>query len=298
MNIFRFRDRVSVLDERSLCFLKTVAWLGGYVTPEQAQELGIRNSATRVHVQLNDLESWGFIKRVPAYPAIYQVTKSVTRLLGADLSARRQHTLETVQTRLLTISFYLEAIRWPVEFVFDHQQKISKLWKLGCEPALFPERAGKPYLWQDILLQRPTGELVLTMVDHFGRNSSFQLHSFLKRFVPTLGSSELRMMVVVGSERREQLFRRQLNYTRLQRLLEEQGVYLPLRDMVTIYRVRRAVPVVRPVITNKQQLRELRAGKLANQGRSDAQQQTRHVIQNNRTHTNTAISNDKGGTSW
>lgn len=68
MNIFRFRDRVGILDERSRCFLKTVAWLGGYVTPEQAQELGIRNSVTRVHSQLNDLESWCFIKRAAAYP--------------------------------------------------------------------------------------------------------------------------------------------------------------------------------------------------------------------------------------
>jgi hypothetical protein len=296
MNVFRFRDRAGILDERSRCFLKTVAWLGGYVTPEQAQELGIRNSTTRVDVQLKDLESWRFIKPIATYPAVYQVTKSVTRLLGADLSARRQHTLDTVQTRLLTVNFYLEAIRWPVEFVFDHRQKISKLWKLGCEPALFPERAGKPYLWQDILLQRPTGELVLTKVDHFGRTSSFQLHSFLKRFAPSLGSNELRMMVVVGSERREQLFRRQLNYTRLQRLLEAQGVYLPLRDMVTIYRVRRAVPVVRPLITNKQKLRELRARKLARQGLSEAQQQT--VVHDNGTHTNTDISGERGGTSW
>jgi hypothetical protein len=31
VNIFRFRDRVGVLDERSQRFLKTVAWLGGYV---------------------------------------------------------------------------------------------------------------------------------------------------------------------------------------------------------------------------------------------------------------------------
>jgi histone acetyltransferase (RNA polymerase elongator complex component) len=68
--------------------------------------------------------------------------------------------------------------------------------------------------------------------------------------------------------------------------------------MVTIYRVRRAVPVVRPVITNRQQLRELRARKLANQGLSDTQQQTRHVIHNNGTHTNTGISNEEGGTSW
>ena len=45
MNLFRFRDRVGVLDDRSQLFLTTVARLGGYVTPEQAQLLGIRNSA-------------------------------------------------------------------------------------------------------------------------------------------------------------------------------------------------------------------------------------------------------------
>jgi len=295
VNIFRFRDRVGVLDERSQHFLKTVAWLGGYVTPEQAQELGIRNSVTRVHVQLKDLESWGFIKPVSAYPAIYQVTKSVTRLMGADLSARREHTLETIRTRLLTVNFYLEAIRWPVEFVFDHQQKISKICDLIHEPFLLPHRGSRPYLWQDIVLQRPSGEVVLTMVDHFGRHSYRQLYRHLKRFAPTLGPHDLRLMIVVSSERREQLFRRQLNHTRLQRLLEDQGVYLPLREMATIYRVRRAVPVVRPIITNKQQLRELRAQKLANQGLSDAQQQTRHVIHNSGTHTNTA---EEGGTSW
>ncbi len=278
MNIFRFRDRVAVLDERSRRFLTTVAWLGGYVTPEHAQLLGIRNSGARVHVQLSDLESWGFLKRVAAYPSIYQITKSVTRLMGADLAARREHANETVRTRLLTVNFYLEAIRWPVEFVFDHRQKISRLWKLRCEPALFPERGGKPYLWQDILLERPSGELILTMIDHFGRTSSFQLHSFLKRWAPSLGSNSLRLMVAVGSEQRERLFSRLLNHPRLQRLLERQGVDVPLRDMVTIYRVRQAVPVVRPLITNRQRLRELRARKLANQGVSDAQQQTRHVI--------------------
>jgi len=298
VNIFRFRDRVGVLDERSQRFLKTVAWLGGYVTPEQSQELGIRHSTTRVHVQLKDLESWRFIKPIATYPAVYQVTKSVTRLLGADLAARRQHTLETIRTRLLTVNFYLEAIRWPVEFVFDHKQKISKICELIHEPFLLPHRGSKPYLWQDTVLQRPSGEVVLTMVDHFGRHPYRQLYRHLKRFAPALGPDRLRLMIVVSSERREQLFRRQLNRTRLQRLLESQGVYLPLRDMVTIYRVRRAVPVVRPVITNRQQLRELRARKLANQGLSEAQQQTRHVIHNNGTHTNTAISNDEGGTSW
>ena len=293
MNIFRFRDRVGVLDERSQHFLKTVAWLGGYVTPEQAQELGIRNSATRVHVQLKDLESWRFIKPVSVYPTIYQVTKSVTRLLGADLSARREHTLDTIRTRLLTVNFYLEAIRWPVQFIFDHKQKISRLCQLCYESALLPYRGSKPYLWQDLVFQRPSGEVVLTKVDHFGRHAYRQLYRHLKRFAPVLGPDDLRLMIVVSSERREQLFRRQLNHTRLQRLLELQGLDVPLTDMVMIYRVRRAVPVVRPIITDRQQLRELRARKLANQGLSGAQQ-TRHVIHNSGTHTNTS----EGDTSW
>ena len=246
MNIFRFRDRLGIVDERSRHFLKTVAWLGGYVTPEQAQELGIRDSTTRVHVQLKDLESWRFIKPIATYPAVYQVTKSVTRLLGADLAARRQHTLETIRTRLLMVNFYLEAIRWPAEFVFDHQQKVSKLCQLVGEPFLLPHRGSRPYLWQDIVLQRPSGEVVLTMVDHFGRHSYRQLYRHLKRFAPSLGPDDLRLMIVVSSEHREQLFRRKLNHARLQQLLQDQGVDLPLRDMVTIYRVRRAVPVVRP----------------------------------------------------
>ena len=295
MNIFRFRDRVGVLDERSERFLKTVAWLGGYFTPEQAQELGIRNSVTRVHVQLKDLESWGFIKPVGAYPAIYQVTKSVTRLLGADLSARRQHTLETIRTRLLTVNFYLEAIRWPVEFVLDHKQKVSKLCQVVAEPALLPYRGSKLYLWQDLVLQRRSGEVLFTIVDHFGRHPYRQLYRHLKRFAPILGPDDLRLMIVVSSEHREQQFRRKLHHARLQRLLEQQGLDLPLRDMVTIYRVRRAVPVVRPIITNRQQLRELRALRLANRGTGDPQKQTRNVIHNNDTHTNADISGDEGG---
>jgi len=295
VNIFRFRDRVGVLDERSERFLKTVAWLGGYFTPEQAQELGIRNSVTRVHVQLKDLESWGFIKPVGAYPAIYQVTKSVTRLLGADLSARRQHTLETIRTRLLTVNFYLEAIRWPVEFVLDHKQKVSKLCQVVAEPALLPYRGSKLYLWQDLVLQRRSGEVLFTIVDHFGRHPYRQLYRHLKRFAPILGPDDLRLMIVVSSEHREQQFRRKLHHARLQRLLEQQGLDLPLRDMVTIYRVRRAVPVVRPIITNRQQLRELRALRLANRGTGNPQKQTRNVIHNNDTHTNADISGDEGG---
>ena len=65
--------------------------------------------------------------------------------------------------------------------------------------------------------------------------------------------------------------------------------------MVTIYRVRQAVPIVRPLVTNRQQLRELRALGLASRGLSDPHQQTRHGIHNNGTHTNSAISSEEGG---
>jgi len=178
--------------------------------------------------------------------------------------------------------------------VLDHKQKISKLCEVVPEPALLPYRGSKPYLWQDLVLQRPSGEVVFTMVDYFGRHPYRQLYRHLKRFAPILGPDHLRLMTVVSSEHREQVFRRKLHNARLQRLLEQQGLDLPLRDMVTIYRVRRAVPVVRPLITNKQQLRELRARRLANRGTGDSQQ-TRHVIHNNETHTNTNISGEKGG---
>jgi len=73
--MFRFRDRIGVLDERSQHFLKTVAWVGGYVTPEQAQKLGIRNSVTRVHVQLKDLESRGFYQTCQCVPSDYSRQK-------------------------------------------------------------------------------------------------------------------------------------------------------------------------------------------------------------------------------
>jgi hypothetical protein len=85
------------------------------------------------------------------------------------------------------------------------------------------------------------------MVDHFGRHPYRQPYRHLKRFAPILGPDDLQLMIVVSSEHHEQLFRRKPNHTRLQRLLEQQGLDLPLRNMVAIYRVRRAVPVVRPL---------------------------------------------------
>lgn len=259
MNVSRFQDRVRVLDDRSRHFLLTVTWLGGYLTTEQAQELGIRDSVPRVHVQLKDLESCGFIKRIGSYPAIYQVTKSVARIMGADFSARREHAIETIRTRILTVNFYLEALAWPVEFVFNHRRKLSKFGELGCESGLLPQRGGKPYLWQDFVLRRRSGGLAVAMVDHFGRSARRQLYRFLRRYARCLGvlQDKLRLLVVVGSDARFRLFTRLLNHPKLQKIVPDSPG--GLTSVVKLYRVRRAVPVIRLLEPISRDLRELRA---------------------------------------
>lgn len=284
MNISRFQDRVGVLDDRSRHFLLNVTWLGGYVTTEQAQELGIRDSVPRVHVQLKDLESCGFIKRIGSYPAIYQVTKSVARIMGADFSARRQHTIQTVRTRILTVNFYLEALGWPVDFVFNYERKLSKFAELGCESGLLPQRGGKPYLWQDFVLQRRSGGLAVAMVDHFGRSARRQLYRFLKRFARCLGilQDKLRLLVVVGGDARVRLFTRLLNHPKLQRIIPDSPG--GLASTVKLYRVRRAVPVIRLLEPMSRDLRELRAlGPLRGPQPHSAQQNGK-AIHNNASH--------------
>ena len=43
----RFSQRLLLLDERRDVFLRTLVYLGGYCTIEQAQKLGLASSATR-----------------------------------------------------------------------------------------------------------------------------------------------------------------------------------------------------------------------------------------------------------
>jgi hypothetical protein len=294
MDMFRFRDRASVLDDRSRGFLTTVASLGGYVSAEQAQLLGIRNSTARVHNELKDLESAGFIKRIATYPAVYQITKSVTRLIG-DLSARREHVAETIRTRLLTVNLYLEAIRWPVEFVFDHQEKVSKFCGFGFDPGLLPQRGGKPYLWQDIVLEYPSGNLAVALVDDVGRSSSRQLSGLVQRFAPSLRfiQHELQLLIVVGSEHRYRLFSRSLKQPRLQRLVPD----ISLHAAVKFYRVRRATPVVR-MFPNNRELRELWTKHFFVEANRRSAQEPKLVTHNGAIHTNTGFSAEKGDLSW
>ena len=79
----------------------------------------------------------------PKAPVVYQVTKATTRLLGQDSSTRRQHTLETVQARLLAVHFYIEARAWPAEFVIKHEEKIRIFTDAGCPLSTLPQRDGK-----------------------------------------------------------------------------------------------------------------------------------------------------------
>src|SRR5207244_9128295 len=121
-------------------FLRTLAYMGGYCTVDQVRRLDLANSPTRVLERLKGLERAGFLRRVVLYPLVYQITKSVTRLLGTDLMARRAHPVETVRCRLLAVNFYLEARAWPAEFIFDHDGNITALQKSGCPVEALPQR--------------------------------------------------------------------------------------------------------------------------------------------------------------
>ena len=254
----RFDRRLSVLDDSDQQFLKAVARLGGYITTEQAQGLGIGNSVPRVHVGLKELETGGFLKRVVPYPAVYQITKSVTRLLGLDLSARRRHSAETIRNRLLAVNFYLEAANWPVEFVFDHEQKIATFLQLGCEPSLLPQRGGKPYLWEDFVMRRHSGGLGVATVDRYNHSAFLQLHELVKRYRHCLRfiPNDLKLMLAVGTDVRYRLCAPLLRNSSLQKLLPEmpKAVKMALR----LYRVKQPVPAFRVLVQDNRDLRELR----------------------------------------
>ena len=110
-----FRDRIALLDKGSQEFLTVLVAIGGYCTVSQAEALKIVKS-TRARARLRALERLGFLRRVAAYPVVYQVTKSTTRLLQRDSSNRRRHRLATVQARLLLVAAEdteaLRMIRW------------------------------------------------------------------------------------------------------------------------------------------------------------------------------------------
>ena len=78
----RFSKRLLLLDESRDAFLRTLVYLGGYCTVEQAQKLELANSPTRVAAQLQALASDDHVRLM--------VLRGAGRhfCTGADLSAR------------------------------------------------------------------------------------------------------------------------------------------------------------------------------------------------------------------
>lgn len=236
---WRFSERVAVLDDQTEKFLQTLAYLGGYCTVSQARRMGLAQSTTRTFHRLKRLERSGLLRRVADYPVVYQVTKSVTRLLGHDLRARRPHVIETVRTRLLGVSFYLDALHWPAEFVFAPEQKISVFRDYGYPCAVLPQLWGKPFLSRAFVLKQSGPKLCVALVDQPHRSPFMQVWRFVKRFLGCLEDdpTRLQLLVAVGTEDRFRIYQRLAANYRIQKLA--QGRFeIPLRP----YRVRVPVP--------------------------------------------------------
>jgi hypothetical protein len=216
----RFQSRTALMDEKTEDFLKIVTELGGYFSLEQAKTLGLANSDTRVLAHLRGLERVGFLRRVADYPVVYQITGATTRLLDKDRRGRRAHNIATVVSRLLAVSFYAEARLWPAEFAFDHQHKINNFVYEGCPVDALPQRGGKPYLWEELVLWHDYNRIGVAIMDDQQRSPLSQLKGFARgfsRLVPCLGE-RLRMLVVTGTESRHRLYCRLVHHPAVMKL--------------------------------------------------------------------------------
>jgi len=217
--MLRFRNRVALLDVRADEFLSTLVQLGGYCTVGQAKRFGIANSDTRALAQLRTFDESGFLRKVAAYPVVYQATKSATRLRAADRRARRLHSPKTVLNRLLAIDFYLDACSWPAEFVFDHEMKIQTFTQHGCPLNAIPHRGGRPYLWEEFLLHVGDGSIAIALVDDQQRSPFSQSTKLAKRFAPTLRflPPHSNLLIITGSNARQRIYEHVLRHPDLRR---------------------------------------------------------------------------------
>jgi hypothetical protein len=220
MAIALFRDRVAMVDQRSLEFFRTLLALGGYCTAAHAKQLGVAGSETRTRAQLRAWERAGLLRKIAAYPVVYQVTKSTTRLLGRDSSARRTHVLATIEARLVAVNFYIEASEWPAQFVLDHEHKVATFRDAGCPWAELPRRGGKPYLWEDFVLRLAEGRICVAIVDQPNPGAFSQLRQFARRFYPLLRylQNELQLLIATGSRHRALLYDRLLRHGVLRKI--------------------------------------------------------------------------------
>jgi DNA-binding Lrp family transcriptional regulator len=207
-----FWDRQALLDDVSVQFLRVLDALGGYCAVAQAKALRIGSSEREIRARLKGLERLGFLRRVTIYPVVYQITKSVTRLLGRDSSSRRRHTLATVRARVLAMTLYLEAREWPAEFEFDDERKITTFIDAGCPLGALPRRGGRPYLREHFVLWLPDGRIGVAMVDQPYPSPLSQLRNLIRQFLPLLRIllSELDLLIVTGDKGRCHIYERLL----------------------------------------------------------------------------------------
>jgi hypothetical protein len=184
---------------------------------------------------LSALEAAGFLRRIALYPLVFQITKSTTRLLGSNSRARRRHANETVEARLLGVSFYLEVRGWPAPFVFDHGEKIDTFEGEGCPATALPQRRGAPYVRDQFVLCLPTGDIGVALADQAQRSPFLQLKRLLKDFAPAAQHlrERLQLIVAVASGSRERSYRRRPGHHDLQKLSARK-----LESWIRICRVR------------------------------------------------------------
>ena len=213
-----FPARSQMIDAKSEQFLKLLVNLGGYCTVAHAEALKLGDTGRQARGNLRRLEFFGFLRRVAAYPVVYQVTKSAARHFGQDCGARRSHPLPTVQSRLSAVDFYLEARRWPARFVFDHEQKIRTFNQAECSANALPQRGGKPYLREEFILWPPGRRLGVAIVDQTHISAISQILGLARRFAPTvreMGEGSLEFIIASGSQNRYYVYRRLLQHPRL-----------------------------------------------------------------------------------
>lgn len=242
--VSKFSERVSFIDERTDKFLTILAHLGGYCTAEQAQAMGLANSPSQALSRLNGLERAGFLRRVGEYPVVYQITKSVVRLVGTDMSARRRHATPSIRWRLAAVSFYVEAKSWPAEFIFHHEDKLAAFDRLDCPRKLLPQRGSQPYLWEDFVLDLHDRALCVAIVDRGHWNALRQLRAFVSRFAACRSHlvERLSLTVAVCSDARRRLYERAGKHRKV--LAHSRGAPEP----ATIYQVPTPIPHIRTLI--------------------------------------------------
>lgn len=237
-----FAKREALLDEVSQDLLTRLVHLGGYCTALQAEAIGVAQSSKQVRARLRTLERLGFLRRVSKYPAVYQITKSATRLQGPDSSTRRRHALSTVEARLLGVHFYLEARAWPAYFVFDHEEKIMTFQNAGCPLSVLPQRNGKPYLREHFVLWFPSGRITVATIELPQPGIGRRFQRFIREYLPLLRHlrHDLDLLVVTADKRRAFAYQRLLRTNRT----IQKFVLGSLAEKIKPYSVRPPVPSI------------------------------------------------------